>query len=50
MLPEKTMSVACDEADGTVKYGGQNSLARLLCPTNILLSLDEANMIAVNRL
>lgn len=49
MRPEKTMSVSYEDANGTVRYGVQNSLARLLCPPNILLSLDEANLITANR-
>jgi hypothetical protein len=49
MPPEKTMSVAYEEADGRVRYGVEKSLARLLCPKNILLELDEAKRVTVNK-
>jgi hypothetical protein len=49
MRPEKKMSVAYEAADGSVSYGVETSLARLLCPKNILLELDEANRIAVDK-
>jgi hypothetical protein len=47
MRPERTMSIAYKEADGRVRYDVKNSLARLLCPKNILLELDEANRLIV---
>jgi len=43
MRPEKKMSVAYEEEDGSVKYKVEKSLSRLLCPRNILLELDRDN-------
>nr|POF26403.1 uncharacterized protein CFP56_22552 [Quercus suber] len=43
MRPEKTLHVAIRGANGTVKYRHEKSLARALCPTDVLLELDEAN-------
>ncbi|CAI6089129.1 unnamed protein product [Clonostachys chloroleuca] len=42
MSPEKKMSVAYEEGE-TVKYRIQESLSRLLCPTSILVDLDNDN-------
>ena len=43
MRPEKKMSVAYEEEDGSVKYKVEKSLSRLLCPRSILLELDRDN-------
>lgn len=47
MSPQKSMTVACDSGCG-VEFKVQESMARMLCPPDILSELDRDNGLAKN--